>query len=149
MDHRNEERESWPKSEKQADIARLCSEYFVTGAKSDGPFHIDYDPTVFCFVSVAGASRKRKSIDRYERSQKRARNQDEKKERKDTPKKNETTLYANVEDEHSVPDCVEQIEFQILANKVFLVLMKLKLGLVNQDLAIRFNLNESKVSKIF
>ena len=27
--------------------------------------------------------------------------------------------------------------------------MKLKLGLMNRDLAIRFNLNEAKVSKIF
>ena len=34
-------------------------------------------------------------------------------------------------------------------NHLFLVLMKPKLGLMNQDLAIRFNLNEAKVSKIF
>ena len=34
-------------------------------------------------------------------------------------------------------------------NHLFLVLMKLKLGLMNRDLAIRFNLNEAKVSKIF
>ena len=34
-------------------------------------------------------------------------------------------------------------------NHLFLVLMKLKLGLMNPDLAIRFNLNEAKVSKIF
>ena len=33
--------------------------------------------------------------------------------------------------------------------KSFLVLMKLKLGLMNRDLAIRFNLNEAKVSKVF
>ena len=33
-------------------------------------------------------------------------------------------------------------------NHLFLVLMKLILGLINQDLAIRFNLNETKVSKI-
>ena len=32
-------------------------------------------------------------------------------------KKNETTLYVNVEDEHSVPDCVKQIEFKIVADK--------------------------------
>ena len=62
---------------------------------------------------MADGSRKRKSIDRYERPQKRARNQNEKKERKDSPNKNETTLYANVNGEHSVPDCVEQIEFTI------------------------------------
>ena len=148
-------------------------------------------------------------------------------------------LYVNLEDEHSVPDCVEQIEFKTVADKgtqteevsrhtlskqkirktyllkkrvklknaqikylkhykeiffscennrerdlqfltgvagsklfmwllhvikpnislivqhfgyknhLFLVLMKLKLGLMNPDLAIRFNLNEAKVSKIF
>ena len=30
---------------------------------------------------------------------------------------NETTLYVNVEDEHSVPDCVKLIEFEIAADK--------------------------------
>ena len=56
-------RENWPKSEKEVDNARLCSEHFVTGAKSDDPFHINYIHTVFAFVPVDGASRKRKSID--------------------------------------------------------------------------------------
>ena len=32
-------------------------------------------------------------------------------------KKNETTLYVNVEDEHSVPDCFEQIKFKIVGDK--------------------------------
>ena len=162
-----------------------------------------------------------------------------KKKKEKTPKKNETTLYVNTEDEHSVPGCVEQIEFEIVAergtqaeevirhtlskqylrkihllkkqvklknaqikelkhykekifsnentkerdlqfltrvansqlfmwlldgiksnislivphcgyeNHLFLVLMKLKLGLMHQYLAIRFNLNEAKVLKIF
>ena len=40
-----------------------------------------------------------------------------KKERRDSPKMNETTLYVNVEDEHSVPDCVKLIEFEIAADK--------------------------------
>ena len=75
-------KENWPKSEKQVDNARLCGEHFVTGAKSDDPLHTDYIPTVFAFVPVAGALRKRKSIDRYERSQKRARKQDKKKKGK-------------------------------------------------------------------
>ena len=44
---------------------------------------------------MAGASRERKSIDQYERSQKHARNQDKKKTEK-TPKMNETALYVNV-----------------------------------------------------
>ena len=30
---------------------------------------------------------------------------------------NETTLYVNVEDEHSVPDCVKLIEFESAADK--------------------------------
>ena len=77
-------RENWPKSEEQVNNARLCSEHFVTGAISYDPFHIDYVPTVFAFVTVT--SRKRKSIDQYEISQKRARNQDEKKKDK-TPNK--------------------------------------------------------------
>ena len=34
-------------------------------------------------------------------------------------------------------------------NHLFLVLMKLKLGLMNRDLAIQFNLNVAKVSKNF
>ena len=34
-------------------------------------------------------------------------------------------------------------------NHLFLVLTQLKLGLMNWDLAIRFNINEAKVSKIF
>ena len=34
-------------------------------------------------------------------------------------------------------------------NHLFIVLMKLKLGLMNRDLVIRFNLNETKVSKVF
>ena len=34
-------------------------------------------------------------------------------------------------------------------NHLFIVLMKLKLGLLNRDLVIRFNLNETKVSKVF
>ena len=34
-------------------------------------------------------------------------------------------------------------------NHLFLVLMKLKFGLMNRDLAIQFNLIETKVSKIF
>ena len=162
-----------------------------------------------------------------------------KKERKASSKMNETTLYVNVEDEHSVPDFVKQIKFKIAANKetqteevirhtlskqklrkihllkkqfklknaqikelkhhkenifsyentterdlqflisaansqlftwlldgikpnisllvqhfgyenhLFLVLMKLKLGLMNRDLAIQFNFNEAKVSKNF
>ena len=72
-------REEWSKSEKQVDNARLCSEHVLAYAKSDDSFHVDYIPTVFPFVSVAGVSRKRKSIDRYKISQKRARNQDEKK----------------------------------------------------------------------
>ena len=78
-------RENWPKSEKQIGNARLCSEYFMTGVKSDDPLHIDYIPTIFLFIPVAGVSRKRKSIDLHERSQKRARNQDEKKEEKTLP----------------------------------------------------------------
>ena len=57
----------------------------MTGAKSDDPLHIDYIPTIFLFIPVAGVSRKRKSIDLHERSQKRARNQDEKKEEKTLP----------------------------------------------------------------
>ena len=65
-------RENRPKSEKQVDNARLCSKHFVTSAKSDDPLHIDYVPTVFAFVPVAGTSRK--NIDLYERSQKYARN---------------------------------------------------------------------------
>ena len=48
-------------------------------AKSDDSFHIDHVPTVFVVVSLTGVSRKRKSIDRYKISQKRARNQDGKK----------------------------------------------------------------------
>ena len=36
-----------------------------------------------------------------------------KKEKKNSPNKNETAIYVNVEDEHSVPDCIEQIEFEI------------------------------------
>ena len=40
-----------------------------------------------------------------------------KKERKDFPKKNETVLCVNVENEHSVPDCVKQTEFKIVADK--------------------------------
>ena len=32
-------------------------------------------------------------------------------------KKNETTLYVNVEDEHSVPDCFKQIKFKIVGDK--------------------------------
>ena len=62
MDYSNEEIEL-AQLEKQVDNARLCHEHFVTGAKSDDPLHIDYVPTVFAFVPVAGASRKRKSID--------------------------------------------------------------------------------------
>ena len=46
-------RQNWPKSEKQVDNARLCSEHFVTGPKWDDPLYIDYVPTVFGFVSVA------------------------------------------------------------------------------------------------
>ena len=111
-------RENWPKSEKQVDNARLCSKHFVTGTKSDNPLHVDYIPAVFAFFPVAGALRKRKSIDRYERSKKCARNQDEtKKEKKDSPNKNETALYVNVEDDHSVPDCVEQMEFEMVADR--------------------------------
>ena len=34
-------------------------------------------------------------------------------------------------------------------NHLFLVLRKLKLGLMNRDLAIRFNLNDTKMSKTF
>ena len=78
MDYSNEEREL-AQSEKQVDNARLCSEHFATGAKSDDPLHTDYIPTIFAFVPVASASRKRKSIHRYERSQKHARNQDKNK----------------------------------------------------------------------
>ena len=78
-------RENWSKSEKQVNNARLCSEHSVTGAISYDPLHIDYGPTVFAFVTVT--SRKRKSIDRYEISQKRARNQDEKKKEKTLPTK--------------------------------------------------------------
>ena len=75
-------RENWPKSEKQVDNARLCSEHFVTGAKSNDPLHVDYIPTVFAFVPVAGSLRKRKSIDQCERSEKRARNEGKKKKKK-------------------------------------------------------------------
>ena len=39
------------------------------------------------------------------------------KEIKGSPEKNETTLYVNVEDEHSVSAFVEQIEFEIVADK--------------------------------
>ena len=55
-------RENWNKNEKQVDNARHCSEHFVTDAKSDDPLHIDYVPTVFAFVPVAGATRKRKVL---------------------------------------------------------------------------------------
>ena len=80
-------RENWPKSEKQVDNARLFSENFVTSAKSDDPLHIDYVPTVFALVPVAGASRKRKSIDLYERSQN-VPETTKKRERKDSPNDN-------------------------------------------------------------
>ena len=79
-------RENWPKSEKQVDNARFCSEHFVTGTKSDDPLHIDYVPIVCAFVPVTSASRKRKSIDPYERSQKHARNQDKKKKEETLPR---------------------------------------------------------------
>ena len=78
-------RENWPKSEKQVDNARLCSEHFVTGTKSDDPFHIDYVPVVFAFAPVAGVLRKRKNVDRYERSQEHAKNQYKKKKEKTLP----------------------------------------------------------------
>ena len=70
-----------------------------------------------CFCPCDWCLEEEKSIDRYERSQKHARNHAKKKERKASPKMNETTLYVNVEDEHSVPDCVKQIKFEIAANK--------------------------------
>ena len=72
-------RDKWSKSEKQDDNARLCSEHVVACAKSDDSFHVDYISAAFPFVSVAGVSRKRKSIDRYKISQKRGRNHNEKK----------------------------------------------------------------------
>ena len=53
-------------------------------------------------------------------------------------KKNETTLYVNVEDEHSVPDCFEQIKFKIVGDKgtqteevIRHTLSKLKLRKIN------------------
>ena len=52
-------------------------------------------------------------------------------------KKNETTLYVNVEDEHSVPDCFEQIEFKIVADK----------GTQTEE-AIRHTLSKLKLRKI-
>ena len=39
------------------------------------------------------------------------------KKKKDSPNKNETALYVNVEDDHSVPDCVEQMEFEMVADR--------------------------------
>ena len=134
-------RENWPKSEKQVDNARLCSlcsDYFVTDTKSDDPLlHIDYIPTVFALsLWLPGALRKRKSIDLYGRSQKHARSQDKKKKKK-TASKNETALYVNVEDEHSVPDYVEQIKFEIVADK----------GTQTEELDKHFPSRNSKLQK--
>ena len=44
-------------------------------------------------------------------------NRTKKKGKKNSPNKNETAICVNVEDEHSVPDCIEQIEFEIVADK--------------------------------
>ena len=108
----------------------------MTGTKSDDPLHIDYVPVVFAFVPVAGVLRKRKSVDRYERSQEHAKNQYKKEERKDFPNKNETALYVNVEYEYSVLDYVKQIEFEIVADK----------GTQTEEV-IRHTLSEQKLKK--
>ena len=80
----------------------------MTGPKPDDTLHTDYVPTVFAFVPVAGASRKRKSIDWYERSQKHARNQNKKNKEKTLPTRMKEH-FCRCRDEHSVPDCVEKI----------------------------------------
>ena len=40
-----------------------------------------------------------------------------KKRKKRLSQQNETALYVNVEGEHAAPDCIEQIEFEIVADK--------------------------------
>ena len=56
---------------------------------------------------------------------------------KKTPSNNETVIYVNVEDEHSVPDCIKQIEFEIAADK----------GTQTEE-AIRHTLPKQKLRKI-
>ena len=121
------------KCDEKIKFYRPCSKYFMTGAKSDVPLYIDSIPTVFAFVPVAGASRKKKSINRYERSQKRARNQDQKK-------------FVGLEEEHSVPDSVEQIEFEIVADKVTQTEKVIRQALSNQKLR-KINLCKKQVKQ--
>ena len=45
---------------------------FLSGAKSNDPFHIDYAPDVFKFTKIP-AKRTQESLKRYERAQKRQR----------------------------------------------------------------------------
>ena len=59
------------------------------------------------------------------------------KKKKKTPTKNETALYVNVEDEHSVPDYVEQIKFEIVADK----------GTQTEELDKHFPSRNSKLQK--
>ena len=89
-------RENWPKSEKQVDNARLCSKHFVTGDKSDDPLHIDYIPTLFAFVTVAGSSRREKVlIDMKDLKNVQKTRAKKKKKKKDFPNKAETALFVN------------------------------------------------------
>ena len=60
-----------------------------------------------------------------------------KKKKKKTPSKNETALYVNVQDEHSVPDYVEQIKFEIVADK----------GTQTEELDKHFPSRNSKLQK--
>ena len=79
----------------------------MTGAKSKDPLYIDYIPTIFAFLPVAGACGKWKSGATYGRSQEGARNQDKKKEKKTSLTKDKAMLEINAEDKHSVPDYIK------------------------------------------
>ena len=89
-------RENWPKSEKQVDNARLCSEHFVTGDKSDDPLHIDYIPH-YLLLSLWLVPREREKvlIDMKDLKNVQKTRAKKKKKKKDSPNKTETALFVD------------------------------------------------------
>ena len=108
-------KENWPKSEKQVDNARLFGEHFCDRCQIRWSSSYRLYPHSICFCPCGWCLEEEKKywlIWKISKTCKKT-GQKKKKEKKNSPNKNETAIYVNVEDEHSVPDCIEQIEFEI------------------------------------
>nr|XP_047129323.1 uncharacterized protein LOC124809319 [Hydra vulgaris] len=167
-------REKW--SETAIKSARICSAHFVTGKKSNDSLHVDYVPSVFLFHKIAerrskaSVERYRRCLQRGSNKQKNnVTNYNTKKpvnvnncenvlsesssseltfdcqepNEKSLPKFELFDWILSFMKDQTVNQVVKSLSFE---NHLLLTLMKIRLGVTNYDLSIRFHITKKNVS---